>query len=200
MSESPSKQTRDEERVLHCRLLEGDPTAPADLAEFYLESLVEWVQVKNPRIDPDLCTEAADEAILALIRNPVSYHLEKRRLEAYLRMSAQGDLRNLLRKQQKHYKNRKSWNVVELHDSHGKYLGVEDPPLLDRADGEAAIEMEVDDVERRVLELMQNGERRTSEYAKVCNVTHLPKKEQVLEVKRLKDRLKTRAKRAWRKK
>ena len=51
--------------------------------------------------------------------------------------------------------------------------------------------------EKRVLPLMQDGERHTSAYAEVLGITQLSPLEQAREVKRVKDRLKKRLER-WR--
>jgi len=40
----------------------------------------------NPKIHPNDCSTAADDAILTLIKNPGSYDPDKQTLEAYLRM------------------------------------------------------------------------------------------------------------------
>ena len=53
------------------------------------------------RVPEDIRIEAAEDAILALIRKPESYSPERQTLEVYLRMSARGDLRNLLAKERR---------------------------------------------------------------------------------------------------
>lgn len=88
---------------LHQRLIDSDPTAPSDMAAIFLESLILWLQEHNRGIDPDLCSEAAGEAIISLIQKPASYRPELLELPAYLRMSAQRDLQNVLRRELKHH-------------------------------------------------------------------------------------------------
>src|SRR6266850_1752361 len=122
MSVSPSPPLSTEEaRTLYERLLTDDPTAPSDLAVAYLDRLTEWL-IKHNRVDPDDCATAAGEAILALIRKPKTYNPERQTLEVYLRISALGDLKNLLRSERRHSKRRADWEAVELSSEVGKYL------------------------------------------------------------------------------
>src|SRR4051794_12860022 len=95
-------------RQIHRRLLESDPTASSDLAAVFLEPLIGWLDANNPSLHPHWVVEAAEDAILSLIRDPNSYHPQESDLESYLRMSAQGDLRNLLHRESRHHAGRKS--------------------------------------------------------------------------------------------
>jgi RNA polymerase sigma factor (sigma-70 family) len=191
---------------VHRRLMERDPTAPADLASALLEPLIHWLAETNPRVDPDLLCEAADEAVLALIHHPSSYKPEKGlALERYLRMSAQGDLRNLLRRDRPHQK-RVPWEVVELSEEHGNYLGQEDDPSLplvleeERQRLQAVIPGSVreglSEGELRALDLLQQQERRTAAYAEALGITERPTEEQKKIVKQVKDKLSKRLERA----
>ncbi len=193
---------------LHARLLNKDPTAPVDLASDYLVSLSAWLRRRNPRIHPDDCDSAADDAIVALVKNPRSYKPERQTLEVYLRMSAQADLKNLLAKEAKHRQGRTDLESVEKCKDAWKYLGdSEDDPIHVAERREAgAMRAKVvkalvkagskDKADARVLELMHKGERETAAYAEVLGITHLDKKEQAREVKRAKDRLTKRMQRA----
>jgi hypothetical protein len=78
--------------AIHKRLLARDPTASDDLAGAYLEPLVVWLRETDRRAPEDTRVEAAEDAILALIRRPESYSPGRQTLEVYLRMSARGDL------------------------------------------------------------------------------------------------------------
>jgi hypothetical protein len=191
---------------LHRRLLADDPTAPADLAATCLEPLVRWLEKHNRRIDPHLCAQAADEAILALIHRPASYRPDRLGLEAYLRMAAQRDLQNLLRSERKHHDRRVPWETVEVAAVAGKYLGRQDDPTLPlriaeehqaaRAAVPPSVRGTLSEPEARVLTLMEQKERRTAVYAEVLGLTDLPAEQQAREVKRVKDRLKKRLQRA----
>lgn len=192
---------------IHARLRQGDPVASADLAAAFLVPLAALVERKNPRIDPHLCGEAAEDAILSLIKNPSSYNPERAPLEAYLRMSAQGDLRNLLQRERRHASRRVGIEAVELFATDRNPLAEDADPAraIDRAE-EARTPMRLqfpDKVraslnheEERVLWLIGIGERSTEAFASVLGITHLPQETQRQEVKRVKDRLKRRLKRA----
>jgi hypothetical protein len=179
------------------------------LAELYLEALVAWLGETNPGAAEDVCVEAAGEAIVALIRNPDSYSPERQTLEVYLRMSARGDLRNLLRSEWRHTRRRESWKSVELSPDAGKYLGRDDDPALPirLAEEVQSLLSTIPDSARkrlsaadlRALELIVQGERRNAEYAELYGLRDLPPEERDREVKRCKDRLKKVLKRAGRK-
>lgn len=195
-------------RVLHRRLLDGDPVAPSDLAVEYLDGLAEWLLERNPSIEPHLCETAAADAILALAKNPASYRPEHSSLTSYLRMSAFGDLKNLLAKECRH---RGSETVVELSALDGKYVrdDASDPARLAEEHEEARriarlrndvipreVQAGLTAEEREVLELMMDGERKTEPYARALRIVHLPADQQRRDVKRVKDRLMKRIRRA----
>src|SRR5581483_3004341 len=81
----------------HAGLLSGDAAAPDEFAEHYLDWLIGRLCTANPLVDPNLCEQAAGDAIFTLIKNPQRFDPERGTLAAYLRMSSQGDLKNLLR-------------------------------------------------------------------------------------------------------
>ncbi len=196
-------------RALWERLAAGDPTASSELAEAYLDPLATWLRRRYPRLDPSIPETAAEEAILTLLRNPSSYRPERQTLDAYLRISADGDLKNLLRSEDRHRKRRADLETVELSPIQGKYLWDED------ADPAAIVERAEDAAERiasaaktrseilrdllpgdaRVFALMQAGERRTSAYARALGIEDWPADRQRREAKRVKDRIKKRIER-----
>lgn len=200
-----STPSPEEGRALHARLLADDPTAPADLAAAYLDSLTVWLEVRNPRLgDPHLCASAAEDAILSLIKQPNAYNPARLSLAAYLRMAAQGDLLNLLRAERRHGDRRAALAAVELSPVVGKYLWDDsaDPArvVMERAEEDATVAAPslpgLTPEEVRVLALMQLGERKTAAYARVLGCAHLPVAEQRRAVKRVKDRLQKRLARA----
>lgn len=204
MTDAPAPPPPEQGRALHARLLAGDPVAPADLAEAYLDSLAIWLQRQNPGVtDPHHCTIAAGEAIIALIKAPRSYDPARRSLEGYLRMSAQGDLLNLLRNERRHSDRRTSLEAVELSPVAGKYLwDVEgDPARIVEREDELAVATRptlpgLTPQEEQALALMRQGERKTIAYARVLGLDRLPVAEQRQGVKRVKDRLQKRLLRA----
>jgi hypothetical protein len=185
------------------RLVAGDKTATAELAAAFVQPLIEWLIQTNSKAHPDDCCAAADEAIVNLLRNPAIFDPSQRELFPFLQMAAQGDLRNLIAREQRHRRHRKDFSAVELGEDDGKYLGRENDPAF----GLRLAEMEQEtippavlqgstDIERQVLELMQSGERQTSRFAEVMGIVDLPKLQQEREVKKTKDRLKKRLERA----
>jgi hypothetical protein len=192
-------------RLYRC-LLERDALAPADFAAAFLEPLIAWLQITNSSVDPVACAEAAEEALIGFLANPASYDPERLGVLAFLRMAAQRDLQNLLRKERRHQRNRRDFRVVELGTADGKYLGREDDPSLALQIEEARQQQtlpddflqELTDMERRFVERMQQGERRTSAFAVILGVAHLSADTQRREVKRMKDRLKKRLERRGR--
>ena len=191
---------------LHQRLLEDDPTAQHDLADIYLEPLVVWLTETHPSVSPEFCIEAAEDALLALIRNPQSYSPQRQTLEVYLRMSARGDLRNILAKERRHHDGRVPWQSVELSPDAGKYLGQQDDPSLAMQLAEEAqsamnaipdsLRKKLSQTELRGVELILRKERRSQVFAELYGLLHLPEKEQLRQVKRIKDRLTKMMKRA----
>ncbi len=206
MSLSPAASPPPErDLLLHQRLIERDPTAPDDFADAFLEPLTAWLTEHNGATHPDLVSEAAEEAILAVIRNPASYRPQGSPLESYLRMSAQADLRNLLRRETTRRGRHERWEAVELSDDDGKYMGKEDDPSLGlMIEEELAMLPEgvpesvregLTEIEARVLQLMLRGEKNTAVYAAACEIEDLPPEEQRRFVYRIKNRLKKRIER-----
>jgi hypothetical protein len=195
---------------LHSRLLAGSRTATSELAVTYYEPLCREMVRRNPRIDPDLCETAAGDAILSLCKNPAAYNPAKSDLFRYLCMSAQGDLKNALQRERRHRSYQPPGHdapvlsVVELSALDEEHLSgrAEDPAVLvergealrealaRRHQARAAVAPALDDRDREVLRLMDEGERRTAAFAAVLDIADRPVAEQRVLVKRAKDRIK----------
>jgi RNA polymerase sigma-70 factor (ECF subfamily) len=203
LAQSPTQQ---DALALHQRLLAQDPTAANDLADAYLERLVVWLGETAPKICEDIRLEAAEDAILALIRKPESYSSGLQTLEVYLRMSARGDMLNLLDKERRHKKREKLSGGVELLPGAGKYLRRDDDPSLPLRLAEEkqnvanaipeSVRQKLSATDLRAMELILQNERRNAVFAELYGLLHLPSKEQDRAVKRHKDRLKKMLKRA----
>jgi RNA polymerase sigma-70 factor (ECF subfamily) len=201
--------SNDEATALLVRLRSGDPTAPSDLVVAYLDDLARWLQGRNPAVSAEECLTAAEDALLALIKNPTSFDPKRSSLLGYLRMSASGDLKNQWRAERRHVWRKTSLEDVELSPGEGKYLrdGEADPAQrlevrewsLMSAKVIGALRAKLSPEERRVMDLMLEGERKTRAYAEALGLSGLPAPEQKREVKRVKDRLKKRLERSWRK-
>jgi hypothetical protein len=109
-------------------------------------------------------------------------------------MAARRDLANVRAKERRHYRKREVRDCVELAAPGGNSLADADFPSFDDPDI-APLVAALPDVERRVLDLMRTGERRTEAFAAVLGLGGRPEDEQQREVKRVKDRVKKRLKR-----
>jgi RNA polymerase sigma factor (sigma-70 family) len=186
---------------LWARLLARDPSAQSDLCTTYLEPLIDWLGRRLRYADPHLVAEAAENALITLARNPHSYDPRRASLETYLRLSARGDLLNLLRRERRHRFRRCGLRLVELAVEGGKYSGRQDDPSWRLSLEEEAERLRrkpscLSEAERRVWELMQGGERRTTVFAELLGLDRLPRQEQEKRVKRVKDRISKRLQRA----
>jgi DNA-directed RNA polymerase specialized sigma24 family protein len=192
-----------EHQQLHTRLLNDDPTATKELAETFLDRLIDWLAQRHPAVEREIVEEAAEDALLNLCRNPASYR-PKIPLESYLRMSAQGDLRNALRDRK--HDAEKMQEAVELAIYLGNHEGKGDDPLSqlqaaeERIIPSSAVTAQILDGltegEVRVLHLLLDRERRTAVFAEALGIAQLPAVEQQRIVKLCKDKLKKRLQRA----
>jgi RNA polymerase sigma factor (sigma-70 family) len=196
---TPSLPTREQEQELHRRLLEWDKLAPLDLADAYYSPLLDYLRRRNLRQVPeDMLADAASETWVSLCKNPKSYD-GKGSLWAYLRMSAQRDLMNTLAKETRRRRHIVAQVDVEQLPGNGKIL-TDDADMIAEVRREIlpGVQAGLTDGERRCLELFLDGERKTARYAEVLGITDRPLADQKAEVKRVKDKLKIRIKRARR--
>src|ERR1700682_1911456 len=177
--------SRDEEIGLHRRLVEGDPVAPAELAQAYLEPLVMFLRQTNTvKVSQDFLQEAASEALVRLIKRPTAFDASRSRarlpLFTYLKMAAKGDLKNILKKEERHRHGRTTLESVELLSDGWKYLSRADDPsrrlLLqeEAAKAERGVVVSVceglSDGEQQALQLVLRGERKTIAFAKALGL------------------------------
>jgi len=195
------------ELQLHQRLLSGDKTASAEIAEAFIDRLVKQLQFKYRQTDEQEIADAATTALMDYLEHPHKYKPELRSLYGYLKMAAEGDMNNALAKQKR-------------RDSHLKMVSLDDVAFLSLA-GNVDVENEIiiqqeaytklaelkqkqattnvlianNELDVQLLALMDADIGRTSEFSKVLAISHLPKDEQKRIVKQHKDRLKLRRKR-----
>ncbi len=180
------------EERLHERLLGGDVTAPAEIAERFAPALVTHLQRRFPNLyDPHLVETAADDALLDYLRRPQQFDPRRLSLSAYLGMAARGDLLNALRERR----------------AEARRVALDDPAMdieLERLD-EVSVEEQVarlasplwrrlhallpDPADHEIVLLMMEGERSTAAYAEVLGLSQHPAADQADHVKRHKDRL-----------
>jgi RNA polymerase sigma-70 factor (ECF subfamily) len=201
MPQAPAPlQSQEDALALHQRLLAHDPTASDELADAYLGPLIVWLGKIAPHVSEEIRIEAAEDAILSLIRNPQSYSPARQTLEVYLRMSGRGDMLNALASEERRKKHESPCGRVELLADDGKYMGRDDDPALPlrlaeetRSSASAipdALRRRLPETDLRAMQLLLEGERRYAVFAELYGLLHLPGKEQTRTVKRHKDRLK----------
>jgi len=194
-------------RVLHTRLLAGDPLVREEIFLRYHGLLVDYLggYVRRKLIysaDEDAVLDASVEALANYLTRPEQYDPTRgKSLAGYLEMSAVGDLKNALTR------DRRPENV--------RFVGIEElagNELIDEAaEGAAEVESAIafeelwdriavvaeDDDERTVLDSMFKEERRTEVYAAALGWSELPPSEQARRVNQIKDRLSKRLKRRF---
>jgi hypothetical protein len=173
-------------------LLDGDPVAPTLLIETYQDYLIDWLRLYAPWASEDDRLAAADEALFDFIRAPEAFDPARRSLGPYLGRAAQCDLLNLLAREARHHRLRIALADVEDRPDAGKYFGEGPAEELDRLAGLLS------EKERQVFGLMRAGVRETEAYVLVLGLTDLPPAEQARAVKRVKERIVKRLRRAGR--
>ncbi len=189
----------EEIEALFARFIRGDLVAQSDFIAAVLEPLAEHLARYRRDADDHACLSAAEDAVLALIRTPQLYDPARGRLLSFLRMAAERDLQNALVREQRQRGRREPGESVELlpDERNTPAEGAADLPGFD--DPALAVEIaSFSEMERRVLDLMRQGERRTSAFAAVLKIADLDPDEQARAVKREKDKLVLRLKRAVR--
>jgi DNA-directed RNA polymerase specialized sigma24 family protein len=182
---------------LYERLRGGDPAASSDLAAAFLDPLVVDLRAYAPHADEHAVVTAAEDAVLSLIHNPAGYNPALGTLAGYARMAARRDLLNLVDRERRHHRGRESGDRVEDAPAGGNCSrdDAADLPSFDDPDL-AAVIASFDEGERRVFELMRAGVRGTAEAAAALDLGRLPAAEQAAEVKRVKERIFKRFRRA----
>ena len=194
-----SLPTREEEQELHRRLSAGDKTAISDLAAHYYEAIIDHLRRTNKKyVSDDEITNAAFETWDSISKNPRQCDPAKS-LWSFLKLAAQRDLMNILAKQKRRRKHEVAFEHVEQFPDRGIVsLDAEREAEIERIrrDLLPIIRAGLSDPELRCLELHLEGERKTGAYAVVLGIADQSEDEQEAIVKRIKDKLKTRIKRA----
>jgi RNA polymerase sigma-70 factor (ECF subfamily) len=185
--------------VLHQRLLAGDVTAPRELAERLIPLVRRRLgQLEHSVEDPAMVRSAIGLVIARYLRHPERFDPDRGGLVGYLAMEARGDVLNeLATLDRRRGHERPADNIVEL-ERPGRDTTVEEEVLerLDPGDvppdvARAALQAlsELDEVDRRLVQMMADGVRSTAAFAAVLQLSHLPVDLQRKAVKRHKDRL-----------
>ena len=189
----------------HRRISQEDVTAFAELSEFALPHLINFLQQQFPTQETHQIEIIAIDTLMAYRSLPEKYNPDKLSLFAYLRMSARGDMLNAIDKANRHNKRHQPLDDPTLQDQLPTLdlltqTGELDEWLqthtkLTRTELLQKLDKDLDKSDKEMLLLMFDGVRDTAPYAEVLGISHLPKSEQQAEVKRAKDRIQKRLQR-----
>ena len=189
---------RKEGIALHQRLISGDRTATAEIAEIYLPILTKRLSRKFPSLDDDhLIDSAVTDALLSYFKRPEQFLPEGMSLENYLFRSAWGDLLNALKTENRRRPLRLG-EIVELEAGESEYIiepasteNVEEEAIMNLSEIWSKLQFLLPDpTDQLVLSIMIAGERDTEVFSDVMGLDHLPADEKIRAVKRTKDRIK----------
>jgi len=178
------------------RRLPDDPAAHSELATAVYVPLLRDLQATRPTEDLGRVSDVVGDLVLKFVRHPEEYDPARLPVRAYLKMAAKGDLLNARDKERR----RKAHEIRLESVAEWAADGNEEDEANVRAwltDPEvAAVIAGFDAVERAVWDLMLTGNRSTAAYAPILGVADRPVPEQERAVKRVKDRIVRRLKRA----
>lgn len=177
---------------IHTRMLASDPIAPAELADEAMPLLEKHLQIAFRSRDEGLTCDAAIDAVISYIKNPAQYDGNSRSLLGYLKMAAEGDYKNALRKQSRLRSHEQSKDPVELRVFPGNkdqeaeiVAGMDLGTALARLDS-----LFSDETDRRIARLVLEEERSTDVFAEVLGISTASDAAKRQTVKRHKDRIK----------
>jgi DNA-directed RNA polymerase specialized sigma24 family protein len=151
---------------------------------------------RYPSVHPDDISSAAADAVLAVVKSPDRYDPARLSLNGYLLMIARRKLASRFEQEVRHHRHRIPWDAVEL-DAADRNEVEDDPLSFDAATLRPALDA-LTEPERAAFALMRDGERRTAVFAQALGLTDRPADDQTAEVKRVKDRILARLRRAVR--
>ncbi len=195
----PSEPSREWQEQKHQQNLQKDPIAFAELCELALPHLVSFLASQFPQQDAHLPEIIAIDCLLDYQKKPQHFDPQKLSLFAYFRMATRRDMLNKIDKNR-----RRERRLTDIDDPAVQFQlpdndntqendGLDEWLLqhtdLSRQEILEALDAELDEDDSRILLLMLDGVRETSEFASVLGISHLDELEQRKEVKRAKDRL-----------
>jgi DNA-directed RNA polymerase specialized sigma24 family protein len=185
----------------HMRLCVGDPTASAEIYNEIIPFLIKQLAYQYPKIPREDIEDIVLDVFMLYILNPKQYDPKGKTLFGYLRMSAEGDIKNFIASARYSRTIQLSEelehdNVVDISISNWN-LYIEDSFVDSIANEDVfshllqlANEALPNDNDKKILLLILRGERNTTEYAHILKIEHLPDEEQRLIIKRNTDRIK----------
>jgi DNA-directed RNA polymerase specialized sigma24 family protein len=189
----------DQETVLALvRRLPDDAVASAEFLALLYPILLQEIQSTHPTDDPAQIVDVVGDLLFAFVKAPEQYDSTRLPIRAYLKMAADGDLRNARAKVARRRAREIPFERVAEQASDGNEESEDDGVLALLADPRVAAAIAgFDALERSVWDLMRSGDRSTATCATILGMHDRPLDEQEREVKRVKDRIKTRLRRAW---
>lgn len=175
--------------------LRDDPTAGNAFIDLVHRPLVDELLARHRRIDPDIAYTAASNALLWFAEHPANFDPARSPLHRFLTLVGERRLLNLLDAESRHHRRRIFGDHVEHAADPRNDEGDADTPSSEHPQLQHAL-ARLSEVDRQVWELMTSGERRSEAFAAVLGITHLPPDDLRREVKRAKDRITARLKRA----
>jgi RNA polymerase sigma-70 factor, ECF subfamily len=193
----------DELLALHRRLLEGDPTVSSELARKLLPRVEKRLVGSFVKSGGDLAEVASQVglAIAQYLSEPERFDPSRAGLVVYLAMVARSDLLNELeaRRREREREHRAVELTLSARNSvvEEEVLDAVDPVGVSPEKMVAALQelKALDEIDRKMVEMLVDGVRSTSAYAAVLGISHLPPDLQRKAVKRHKDRLQKRLER-----
>lgn len=183
----------------HQRILKKDATAFAELCEQALPHLVEYLRGCFAGVDGDLLETATIDCLLGYHTHPEQFRTGGITLYAYLRMAARYDTLNALDRLRRHERRSVPLEALDASlENQSLEPGFGQRELDELVSGRTKsslpeilkiLEKELDEVEKRVLWLMLQGERDSQPYVAILGIEPMDLQGQRNEVNKAKDRI-----------
>ena len=181
---------------LHRRLLDGDPTASAEIAEMMLPPLKAHLHKRHSaKLDHEALDDVAVDAVIAYLKAPEKFDPSKAGLFRYLTLIAEGDLKDTIR-----YRSRRPHNFVDSVEISEHSANRENDDAESRAGAMAILdrygtEICTDPGDEVVLALMLRGEKGSESFARALGLRPLDSPNSRRTVTQVKDKIKKRLRR-----
>ncbi|MDY3558750.1 hypothetical protein R5W23_005907 [Gemmata sp. JC673] len=187
--------SEDEGRRLHATLCGPDPTAASIFANAFYDPLCAYLTRSYRHVPEDLLVSVASDLILKLVQHPEQYDPKQLPVCAYLRMAARRKLTTARERETRRRRREISLDFVAApSDAGNRFSRTDDGPSW--AHPALAAELAaLSPAERTTFALLRDGVRDTGAFARALGLdTDRP--DIALVVKRIKDTLKARLRRA----
>ena len=201
---------RDRLDELHSAILRGDAEARETVSACLLQFVQRAVRSRYPCVDPGIINDAAEDAVLKYLHEPLRYDPNRGSLHRFVTSVALNRAVDLLRRAKRSRERQALLAEQTLgHISLQQDCPRQAEPVLGGCDvlfesetskpslwaKIADSQVSLTPVERRFLEARLNGEHRTEVLAAILKLGDRPRQEQKRTVKRMKDALRLRIRR-----